>query len=170
MTLNLQNHPKLGHRHLWLSLVSGGGAQRERLSVKQANEADWIVRTRDFKCAESSETQPPSYVPVTLIFGEEYKLWSSSLCNFHHSHISSPPFSVNTPFSILFSDTHNLCSSLNVTEKFTGEKIIVKCFCSGPSSVLLNCTSVVNGLYSVTSNITHSHNIFELQTVYSVHF
>jgi hypothetical protein len=42
-----------------------GGAQRERererLSIQQVTEGDWLTRAHDIKC-----TELPSYVPATL--------------------------------------------------------------------------------------------------------
>jgi hypothetical protein len=51
---------------------------------------------------------------ITLImFGEEYKLRSSSLCSFLQSHVTSSLFGPYILLSTLFSDTLSLCSSLN---------------------------------------------------------
>jgi hypothetical protein len=36
-----------------------------------------------------------------MIFGEEYNLWSLSLCNFVHSHVTSSPFGPNILFRTL---------------------------------------------------------------------
>jgi hypothetical protein len=40
--------------------------RRERQSVQQAIEADWLTRARDFKCAEQSKTRPLS-APITCV-------------------------------------------------------------------------------------------------------
>ena len=69
------------------------------------------------------------YLITRIIFGEEYRSLSSSLCSLLHSPVTSP---LNTFLNILFSNTLSLRFSLNVTDqvshpyKTTG-KIIVLC-------------------------------------------
>jgi hypothetical protein len=45
------------------------------------------------------------------------QIWSSSLCSFPHSPITSSLFDPNILLSTLFSNTHSLCSSLNVRDQ-----------------------------------------------------
>jgi hypothetical protein len=45
-----------------------------------------------------------------IISGDEYKLWSSPLCNFLHSPVTSSLLGPNIPLSTLFSNTLSLCS------------------------------------------------------------
>jgi hypothetical protein len=43
-------------------------ARRERQSIQQATEADWLTRTHDSRCAEPYKTRPPSYALVNILF------------------------------------------------------------------------------------------------------
>jgi hypothetical protein len=53
-----------------------------------------------------------------MISDDEYKLWSSPLCNFLYSSVTSSPLGPNIPLSTLFSNTLRLCSSLMLETKF----------------------------------------------------
>jgi hypothetical protein len=54
---------------------------------------------------------------ISIISGEEYKLGSSSLCRFLQSPVTSYLLSPNILLSTLFSNTLDLCSSLNVRDQ-----------------------------------------------------
>ena len=51
------------------------------------------------------------------MFVEEYRLWSSSLCSFLQSPVTSSRLDTNTLLSTLFSNTLSLRSSVNVRDK-----------------------------------------------------
>src|SRR5215471_11719936 len=65
------------------------------------------------------------------ILGEEYRTFSSSLCNFLDSPVTSSLLGPNTLLNTLFSNTLSLCSSLNVSDqvshpyKTTGRIIVL---------------------------------------------
>src|SRR5215470_1376523 len=46
-----------------------------------------------------------------IIFRDEYRSLSSSLCSLHHSPVASSPLGQNILLSTLFSNTPSLCSS-----------------------------------------------------------
>ena len=50
------------------------------------------------------------------ILGEQYRTFSSSLCSFLHSHVTSPLLGPNILLSTLFSKTPSLRSSLNASD------------------------------------------------------
>ena len=54
-----------------------------------------------------------------IIFGKEYKPWSSSLCSFLQCPVNSSHLDVNIFLSTLFSSILNLCSSHCETQSFT---------------------------------------------------
>jgi hypothetical protein len=52
-----------------------------------------------------------------ILLGEEYKLWSSSLCSFLQPTVTSSLFGPNILLNTLFSNTLSLCSSLNIRDQ-----------------------------------------------------
>jgi hypothetical protein len=52
-----------------------------------------------------------------IISGDEFKLWSSPLCNFLHSPVISSLLHPNIHLCTLFSNTLSLCSSLNFRDQ-----------------------------------------------------
>ncbi|PNF36818.1 hypothetical protein B7P43_G09612, partial [Cryptotermes secundus] len=56
---------------------------------------------------------------ILTILGEEYKLRSSSLCSFLQPPVTSSLFGPNILLNTLFSNTLNLCSSLNVRDQLS---------------------------------------------------
>ena len=52
-----------------------------------------------------------------IIFGEQYRSLSSTLCSFLHSPVTLPFLGPNILLNTLFSNTVNLCSSINVSDQ-----------------------------------------------------
>jgi hypothetical protein len=77
-----------------------------------------------FLISPMHNTYPAHLILLDLIaliighFGEEYEFWKS-LCIFLQPHVTSSLFGPNVLLSTLFSNTLNLCSSLNVREEFS---------------------------------------------------
>src|SRR5215470_17031102 len=54
---------------------------------------------------------------IRIIFGDEYRSLSSSLCSLLHSPVASSLLGPNILLSTLFSNTLSLCSSLSVRDR-----------------------------------------------------
>jgi hypothetical protein len=104
--------------------------------------------------------------------GEEYRLWSSSLSNFLHPLFTLFLLGPNIILCILFSNTLNLCSSLDVRDqvshpnKTTDKSIflyilIFTFYIADGKTKILNCTvAIIPHMPSLTSFLCASPLVF----------
>jgi hypothetical protein len=64
------------------------------------------------------------HLKIPLIFDEEYKLCSYSLCSLFHSPVTSSLFGWNILLSTLFSNTLSVCPSLNVRDQVSQSQLL----------------------------------------------
>jgi hypothetical protein len=69
---------------------------------------------------------------ILIILGEDYKLWSCSLCSFLQPPVTSSLIGRNILLNTLFSNTLSLCSSLNVRDQVSHS-----CRTTGKSCLLI---------------------------------
>ena len=102
--------------HLSIILPSMPGSPRWSLSLRFPHQNP--VYASPLPCTRYMPQPSILFNFITwTILGEEYGSFSSSLCSFPHSPVTSSLLGPNILLSTLFSDTLSLCSSHNVSDK-----------------------------------------------------
>jgi hypothetical protein len=122
-TICLQTLSRLTRNGSWSSLCSLGTDRTENIASNtysvvacvSAAAITWQIMSHCIATAVSAAFTILVYSRHVTIFGEDYKLWNSSLCSFLQSPVTSSLFGPNILLSALFSNY--LSSSLNVRDQ-----------------------------------------------------
>ena len=116
--------------HLNITIPSKPGSSKWSLSLRFPHQNPVCISLLPHTCYKSRPSHS-SWFDHRVIFGEQYRSLSSSLCSFLHSPVTSSFPGTNILSSTFLSNTLSLRSSLNVSDqvshpyKTTGKIIIL---------------------------------------------
>ena len=103
--------------HLNITIPSKPGSSKWSLSLRFPHQNPVCISLLPHTCYKSRPSHS-SWFDHRVIFGEQYRSLSSSLCSFLHSPVTSSLLGPNIFLGTLFSNTHMLRSYLKVTDQF----------------------------------------------------